>query len=176
MTPDQIHPDHTYATTGGQQYRVLSITAGLVEAHPAGYPVDCSMRAGLSVFASLCVRDITPAPESDRGEKVAQAQSQGASRGDGCGLVRKFAIDVAEYLYIAGHRDDGPPSSAGTRLLRQAREIVQHADGPPAADAVKGELLDSLKNLVELVRSVEPGVSERIDRARAAIARAEAVQ
>lgn len=173
MTPEEIKAGRTYETKSGNVCKVDEINDGVVwYDHDAfGY-----VYSSLSHFASLCVRDITPAPESDQGEKVAQAQSQGPSRGCGDGLVRKFAIDVAEYLYDAGHRDDGPPSSAGTRLLRQAREIVQQADTPPAADTVNAELLDSLKNLAELVRSVEPGVSERIDRARAAIARAEAVQ
>lgn len=176
MTPDQIKPGHTYELKSGTRWTVKSfiengrsiiITDGEVTAYDT--PHD---------FARYAVRDVTPAPESDQGEKVAQAQSQGASRGDGDGLVRKFAIDVAEYLYDAGHRDDGPEGSSGTRLLRQAREIVQE---PPYAAAVNAELLAVVRRFVAEWDAtwVDPNDinhdwAELYSQARAAIALAEA--
>ena len=133
MTPDQIQTGHTYELTSGTHWTVKSFTGNgrsiiITDGEVTTFDTPHN-------FARYAVRDITPAPESDQGEKVAQAQSQGASRGCGDGLVRKFVIDVAEYLYDAGHRDDGPEGSSGTRLLRKAREIVQRS---PCARAEAG--------------------------------------
>lgn len=179
MTPEQIKPGHTYETSDGQSWTVNEIFSK-VASHSEG---NGSMISTLDQFAAYAVRDITPAPESDQCEKVAQAQSQGPSRGYGDGLVRKFATDVAEYLYDAGHRDDGPEGSSGTRLLRQAREIAQESASPPAADAVKDELAAVVHRFVAEWDAtwVDPDDinhewAELYRQARAAIARAEAVQ
>src|SRR5690606_15605788 len=120
--------------------------------------------------------------------KVAQAQSQGPSRG--CGVAELTAddwlqIEMAAKGCVSGTSDEWPALAAAIAKLR-GKPFVRRVSSawlegfcmgamsmrrtPPAADAVNADLLDSLKNLAELVRSVEPGVSERIDRARAAIA------
>lgn len=166
MTPEEIKAGRTYETKSGNVCKVDEINDGVVwYDHDAfGY-----VYSSLSHFASLCVRDITPAPESDQGEKVAQAQSQVSSRGCGDGLVRKFASDVAEYLYDAGHRDDGPSSSDGTRLLRQAREIAQE---PPYAAAVNADLLEACKAVLDARGLI--GECKALGMVEAAIARAEA--
>lgn len=179
MTPEEIKPGHTYECIGNPNCLVLAVVADSVTYR------DCYgvAESGLADFARYAVRDVTPAPESDQGEKVAQAQSQGASRGDGmdvlpcpfCGDGGIIAGSIDLYCSTCGASG---PSGAGS----EAEDIARwNRRTPPAADAVKGELLTVVRRFVAEWDAtwVDPDDinhdwAELYRQARAAIARAEA--
>src|SRR5690606_33154263 len=139
MTPDQIKAGRTYETKSGNVCKVDEINDGVVwYDHDAfGY-----VYSSLSHFVSLCVRDITPAPESDQGDKVAQAQSQGASRMNGmdvlpcpfCGDDGIIAGSIDLYCSTCGASG---PSGAGT----EAEDIARWNRRTPPVAAVNSDLL-----------------------------------
>lgn len=190
MTPDQIHPGHTYELTSGTRWTVKSFTADgrsiiITDGEVTTFDTPHN-------FARYAVRDTTPAPESDQGEKVAQAQSQRASRG--CGVAELTAddwlqIEMAAKGCVSGTSDEWPALAAAIAKLR-GKPFVRRVSSawlegfcmgamsmrrtPPAADAVKGDLLAALHGLLNALPSAT--THPAIKAARADIAKAEAAE
>lgn len=188
MTPEEIKAGRTYEMTSGHESTVLRRDGDLlrVKSHIGG-EFDDDVRT----FARYAVRDVTPAPESDQGEKVAQAQSQGASRG--CGVAELTAddwlqIEMAAKGCVSGVAGEWPALAAAIDKLRDkpigphvssswlqgfCEALVAHRRTQSAA-AVNAELLASLHGLLNALPSAT--THPAIKAARAAIARAEAGQ
>src|SRR5690606_32441396 len=92
MKPEEIKAGRVYRRNRWHRWFVESVEDGKATASRLGSPAIDSVET----FASLCDLDITPVPESPQGEKVAQAQSQGASRGDGVedGLIAALELFI----------------------------------------------------------------------------------
>lgn len=117
MTPDQIKPGRTYETSGGLAWHVDSIDGGSVRSSLG----RMRSRDPLAAFAAHAVRDITPAPESDQGEKVAEAQSEGASGGDSLAKLTAddwLQIEMAAKGCVGGTSDEWPALVAAINKVR----------------------------------------------------------
>lgn len=191
MTPEEIKVGHTYEFRSGFRWEVLSCDDGVFRLLSED---DHVMRAKADEIAAYAVRDITPSPESDQGDKVAQAQSQGGGGGAGGRTpLTDLSTIAANLITCQGLPDpDEPYRPLGKRWMREHRQRsvrmgntiaaavaqirkAQKAATPPATDAVKDELVMVLEGFIETVERVDPGVyRDQIDDARAAIARAEA--
>lgn len=197
MTPDQIKPGHTYEMTSGHEWTVLRRDGDLLRVKS---PLGGEFGDDAPSFARYAVRDVTPAPESDQGEKVAQAQSQGASRG--CGVAELTAddwlqIEMAAKGCVSGVASEWPALAAAINKLRDkpigphvssswlqgfCEALVAGRRTPPATDAVNAELLEAARAVASQIDYLQglwgrEAITQRlVDQMEAAIARAEAGQ